>query len=422
MIPRSIVRAGPEFCMSQQGPIIVVSTGGRPSFETALSDAKIFPVIDTVWAEAHQAVAELQPAAVLVEMSGRIESDFDVLAKRAAAIEPYVPLIAVDPPTLLPESAIPFSQGDGNSDRLIARLRAALRVRTLHATVLRRLDDVPAKPLSDVDLVREATVLLIGRGATYPALSVSFGERTGVIGAFSIEAAAKHLNARDIDGIVLGEGFSLRVMDAFLTVLAEDARFRHLPVVVTSDELAPTYDLPNLEIIAGEPAHVTANALPLVRQHALGAHLSRMLRSIDAGGLLDVKTGLLTSAAFSRDFATALYQVQSRGGGLSVARFAFDPDHPRAQLDGARIISRLMRQMDFGAAQDDGSVIVAFADTDLRTAHMISRRLSSVMRHTAHGKRDSRSEPTVTLATMLPSDSARSLLARLYEEARRVAS
>jgi hypothetical protein len=65
---------------------------------------------------------------------------------------------------------------------------------------------------------------------------------------------------------------------------------------------------------------------------------------------------------------------------------------------------------------------VVFAETDLRTAHAISRRLSSVMRHTSHGKRDARSEPTVTVATLLPSDTAKSLLARLYEEARRAAS
>ena len=80
-----------------------------------------------------------------------------------------------------------------------------------------------------------------------------------------------------------------------------------------------------------------------------------------------------------------------------------------------------MRQMDFGAIQPDGSVIVAFAETDLRNAHMIARRLSSVMRHTSHGKRDVRTEPTVTVATMMPNDSARSLLARLYDEAPRAA-
>jgi hypothetical protein len=53
---------------------------------------------------------------------------------------------------------------------------------------------------------------------------------------------------------------------------------------------------------------------------------------------------------------------------------------------------------------------------------MIARRLSSVMKHTSHGKRDARSEPIVTLATLMPSDSAKSLLARLTEEARRAAS
>src|SRR6185312_11822376 len=147
-----------------------------------------------------------------------------------------------------------------------------------------------------------------------------------------------------------------------------------------------------------------------------------LLKSIDADGLLDPKTGLLAPAAFNRDLATAVHQTGSSGGGLSVARFAFDPDHPRAQLDGARILRRLMRQMDFGAAQEDGSVIVVFAETDLKTAHTIARRLSSVMRHTSHGQRDERSEPTVTVATLLPNDSAKSLRSRLQEEAHRAAS
>ena len=141
---------------------------------------------------------------------------------------------------------------------------------------------------------------------------------------------------------------------------------------------------------------MTASVLPLIRQHAFETHLSRTLKSIDADGLLDAQTGLLTSAAFERDLASAVYQTQQRGGGLSVARFAFDPAHPRAQIDGARIISRLMRQMDFGAIADDGSVVIAFAETDLKTAHAIARRLSSVMHHTSHGPRDTRSEPVVT--------------------------
>ena len=408
--------------MSQQGPILVISSASQTSVAAALDVAKVFPVVEADWAEAAHAVEQTQPAAVLATASPADEVRLASLAARMDAHQPYLPLIVVDPAVLLPENAIPFFQSPAGSDRLIARLRAALRVRSLHATVMRRL--VPATPmaLSHIDPARDATVLLIGRGGAYPTLSVTLGERTAVVGALSIEAAAKHLNVRDIDGVVLSEGFSLRVIDAFLTVLAEDARFRHLPIVVTSGDLAPAYDLPNLEIFAGDPAQAVATVMPLVRQHAFEAHLGRTLKAIDAEGLIDAQTGLLTPEAFARDFASAVYQTQQRGGGLSAARFAFDTTHPRARFDGARIISRLMRRMDFGAVQQDGSVIVAFAETDLKTAHAVARRLSSVMRHTNHGKRDTRMEPDVTVATLLPSDSANTLLARLTEEAQRAAS
>src|ERR1700682_1170942 len=127
--------------MSQQGPIIVVSTAGRTPFASALDDAKMFPVIETAWADASGVVAQLQPAAVVVALSDAVEPGFAPLAQQIAARQPYLPLIAVDPQTSLPENAIPFSQSGGNFDRLMARLRAALRVRTLHSTVMRRLDD-----------------------------------------------------------------------------------------------------------------------------------------------------------------------------------------------------------------------------------------------------------------------------------------
>ena len=407
--------------MSQAGPILFVSNAERPAFIAALDEARLFPVVDSDWASAARAVEQVQPAAVLAAMHGGHEPHIALLAKKIADQPLYLPLIAMDAQGTLPHNALPFAARGGNTDRLTARLRAAMRVRTLHATVLRRLPEVKVA-LPETDPVRDATVLLIGRGAAYPALSVALGERMGVIGALSIEAAAKHLNSRDIDGVVLAEGFTPRVTDAFLTVLAEDTRFRNLPVVVTAHQLVQSYDLPNLELITGEPPKVAANALPLIRQHAMEAQLSRTLRSIDAGGWLDPRSGLLTVEAFARDFSKAVEQTLARGGGLSVARFAFDPGNPRAQLDAARILSRLMRQMDFGAAQKDGSVVVVFAETDFRTAHMIARRLSAVMRHTSHGKNEMHSDPVVSVDSLSSSDTARSLLGRLSADASRAAS
>jgi len=404
-----------------QGPILIVSNAGRPAFVRALDEAQLFPLIDASFAEAADAVSTMQPAAVLVAAAGLPRADLAALAGQIKAHKPYIPMLTIDPPTPPPANALPLWRSEANSERLVARLRTALRVRALHAIVLRRLaDDRAQDSLPETDPARDATALLIGRGGTYPALSVALGERMGVVGALSIEAAANHLNNRDIDGIVLGEGFTPRVVEAFLTVLSEDARFRNLPVTVTAGQQARAYDLPNLEIISGKPADIAAFALPLIRQHAFEAQLNRALQALDAGGLLDPQTGLLTSSAFARDFSKAVAQSLSDGSGLSVARFAFEPGNQRAQLDGARIISRLKRRTDFGAAHHDGSVLVVFSDTDLRDAHAIVRRLSSVMRHTSHGRR-ARSDAVVTVATLMPADTPKTLLGRLYADSRRAA-
>jgi hypothetical protein len=411
--------------MSQSGPLIVVASRERRSSTKPLFGLNIVPVVDIDWSEASEAIAQLHPTAVLVATTEGAGAELENLASQIAAIRPYVPLIVVDPLLPYPDNALPCLCSNGGFNRLGARLKAALRVRTLHATVLRRLASNPVGSIRhpDNDPLQDATVLLIGRGAAYPALSVVFGERLGVVGALSIEAAAKHLNARNVDGIIIGEGFTPRVVDALLTVLAEDTRFRNLPIVVTTGNLVATYDLPNLEVMSGEPAHIASTFLPLVRQHAFEARLYRTLKSLDAGGLLDPRTGLLTVDAFHRELNTAINQTQSHGGWLSVARFSLDQNQERSQLDAARILSRLMRRMDFGTLERDGSIVVAFADVDPRNAHMIARRLSSVMKHTVHSnKRALRIDPHVALTASLPDDSARSLLARLNDEAHRAAS
>ncbi len=335
-------------------------------------------------------------------------------------------MIALDPESALPPNVLPFSQFSINAKRIIPRLNAALRVNALHATVLRRLTDksVAHIRLPDTDPLRDATILLIGRGATYPALSVALGEQMGIVGALSIEAAAKHLNARDLDGIIIGEGFSARVVEAFLTVLSEDARFRNLPIILTGAAVSLAgYDLPNLEMIFGEIDHITANAIPLIRQHAFETRLHRTLKSIDANGLLDPHTGLLTNDAFGRDFNAAIGEASTNGSGLSVAMFSFDSASERIRFDAARILSRLMRRSDFATLDSDNSIIVVFAGANLREAQMITRRFASVLKYTkltvGH---EQRFEPRIMVGSLLPQDTAQTFLERLRKNERRAAA
>jgi hypothetical protein len=78
-------------------------------------------------------------------------------------------------------------------------------------------------------------VLIAGRGPLYTGLSVALGEHVKLVGALSVENAARHLNARDIDGVVVGDGFSPRMVEAFLTVLAQEPRFRDIPITVIGE-------------------------------------------------------------------------------------------------------------------------------------------------------------------------------------------
>jgi GGDEF domain-containing protein len=412
--------------MSQQGPIIVVPDGNSAPILRMAGDTKLFPLIEAGWPDVMQATQRVQPAAVIVAGAQKHAARFGDLAAQIGTLQPHTALIVIDPALRLPPNAIPFTHIDGDTSRLAARLNAALRVRTLHATVLRRMNDANPSTvqLPASDPLDDAAVLLIGRGAVYPALSVALGERMGVIGALSIEAAARHLGTRDLDGVLIGDGFTSRVIDAFLIVLSEDSRFRNLPVILTGEAgLMRHYDLPNLDLACGTPLDIAINAVPLIRQNAFEARLNRALKSIDAGGLLDHRTGLLTQQAFAGDFEHAIQDSLERGAGLSVARLAFPAMAKRARFDAARILSRLMRRMDFATLCDDDTIIVVFAETDLRSARMIARRLTSILRQTVIGdKTGVKLDPEVTLANLLPNDSAQTMISRLSSVDQRAAS
>jgi hypothetical protein len=294
-----------------------------------------------------------------------------------------------------------------------------MRVRALHATVLRRIETfashggkMPMLPVGDA--LDDATVLIAGRGPLYPALSVAIGERVNMLGGLSVETAAKHLASRDIDGIVVGDGFSPRMVEAFLTLLAQDTRFRDIPVAVIGEAPADFADaLPNIDHLDADPARIVARMVPLVRMHAFEARLKRMLKSLNADGMFDPQTGLLTRDCFFRDLGKAIADASDRSMALSLARFAFDggPDG-RVTLDRARLMTRLVRNVDFATTEDDGAILVAFTQTDLRSAHVVARRIASILTKTVAAPGTT---ANLTLATLKAGDTLDSLMMRVMD-------
>ncbi len=416
--------------MALQGSLVVVADSPAPDIIEALRAAGGFPIVETSWIEAPAALASVEPEAVVVAepCADRASQTalVDALVQRTEEIDrPFMPVIARtrdDGAPSMPNSlAIAAS---APAERIVSRLGSALRIRTLHGTVLRRTRTLAARGELPPELPRndpldDANVLVAGRGRSYPALSVAIGERVGLIGALSVESAARALNLRDIDGMVIGDGFGPRVIEALLTVLAEDVRFRDLPVAVLGAhpgivEPFAAY-LPNLERIADGPARLVERFLPFARLHALGERLRRMLKSLDAKGMLDPDTGLLAHEAFWRDLNRAVDDAERRGVGLSIARFSFAGSNRRTGLDAARLLGRLMREVDFACREADNSIFAVFTETDLRAAHVVARRIASVLKNTMVAPDRARAgiDTAVTLATLRPTDSVDSLIARV---------
>ncbi len=419
--------------MALQGSFVVVADSPAADVVGALRAAGAFPVIDATWADAPAALSSVNPeAVVLAEPCGHhaCSAAFEraLAERRKAAGGAIMPIIARtrDDGAAGVTGALPIA-ASAPVERIVRRLISALRIRTLHGTVLRRISTLasrgePALELPSTDPLEDATVLVAGRGRSYPALSVAIGERVGLVGAFSVESAARALNARDVDGIVIGDGFGPRIVEALLTALAEDVRFRDLPVAVMGGHPGVVepfcLELANLERVAEGPARLVERFMPFVRLHALGQRLRRMLKSLDAQGMIDPETGLLVHDAFWRDLNRAVDDAEKRGVGLSIARFAFNGSDRRNGLDAARLLSRLMRQVDFACREADNSIFAVFTETDLRAAHVIARRLAGVLKNTmvAPDRKRAGIDTAVTLATLKPTDNVESLLARVVGE------
>ena len=412
--------------MSLQGPMIVVAETPAGDLVEALGAAGAFPIIEAKWTDAPTAFVAVKPAAVVIAEPGLPPSETSarmLCLQVATAMGPIVPVIARTQDELDPAIpiALPFDAGLP-LEQLLARLREALRVRALHTTVLRRIESFAAQggrmpDLPVGDALEDATVLIAGRGPLYPALSTAIGERVGMVGALSVEGAAQQLTERGIDGIVMADGFTPRMVEALLTVLAQDTRFRDIPVAAIGDVPADLAErLPNIVRLTRDPARAVARMLPLVRMHAFEARLKRMLKALETNGMFDPDTGLLSRESFWHELRKSIDEATNRGGALSLARLMLAGQfEARALRDCARTLARHIRNIDFAHQEDDGAVVVAFTQTDLRSAHVVARRLAATLKNAmlAGLRRDI--VANVTLATFKAGDSIDSLVMRVRD-------
>ena len=141
-----------------------------------------------------------------------------------------------------------------------------------------------------------------------------------------------------------------------------------------------------------------------------------MLRSLDTEGMLDPESGLLTRVSFLRDLNSIMVEASDRSLPLSVARFSFNAGaEEREGLDAARLVTRLIRNIDFATRDEDGAILIAFTQTDLRSTHVIARRLAGALKGAmlTRQRAGGRLTANVALATLKAGDTSASLMTRL---------
>src|SRR5262249_11222411 len=127
--------------MSRPGPLIIVGSSENVALSDQLAAMGAFPVVSASWAEAPAAIAKVQPAAVIAGLAKAEPSAVADVGNACGELATYTPFIAVGPIDAPLCNALPFTTPELALDRLGARLAAALRVRALHGTVLRRLSE-----------------------------------------------------------------------------------------------------------------------------------------------------------------------------------------------------------------------------------------------------------------------------------------
>jgi hypothetical protein len=141
-----------------------------------------------------------------------------------------------------------------------------------------------------------------------------------------------------------------------------------------------------------------------------------MLKTLDTNGMFDPETGLLTRDTFADELEKALEEAGDRSTALWLGRFSFDgPLDERASMDGARLVTRLIRIIDFGCRDQDGSLLIAFTQTDLRSAHVVARRIAGVIKNIMlmPQRAGDKVAANVTLATLKAGDTLDSLMRRV---------
>lgn len=315
--------------------------------------------------------------------------------------------------------------GAANPAQLRNRVRALIRLNTMHEELVRRLGttakyglDAPA-PAAPPGSIDNATVLVLGDPQEFARIENALASQATLVGALSPSTALDYLSRRPFDAVVVNAGTPFGTSLDFVRDMRRNSRLYNTPVILLAgaeliEEAEPIFASGVTDAVARPFAaqELRVRVQSLVRESRFRDALKAVYADARHFATSDSLTGLYTRG-FLLEHMTALIADARRTShgfalaGLTVANL----DEINANIGYAagdrilrqvgEVIAFLIRGEDLAARYSGRRFTILFPDTGEHGARRALDRIRGVVTHTEFVVEDHHAPVFVRLATGL---------------------
>lgn len=333
--------------------------------------------------------------------------------------------------------------GEINPLQVCHRLRALVRLNTMHEELVRRLGtsakyglDAPPQ-IAPPDDTGNATILVLGHSAGFPAIEAALAKRATLVGASGPDTAHDYLARRSFDAVLVDAGGNVGPCLDFAREIRRDSRQYNLPVVVLAEpevmegaEVLFDAGVTDAVVKPFSPEELGIRVDALVRECRFRDCLKHIYAQARHFATSDALTGLYTRGFLLEHLASVIADAKRTSQGFSVAGVSIanmaEINAMLGYAGGDRLIRQvgetigmLIRGEDLACRYSGRKFAVLLPDTPAEGAARAVHRITGVICHTEFAVEGHHHPIAVALTTRIAGfeegDSTESVLARAWK-------
>ncbi|MEC9367975.1 MAG: diguanylate cyclase [Pseudomonadota bacterium] len=340
--------------------------------------------------------------------------------------------------------------GEANPVQIRNRVRALVRLNTMHEELVRRIGtnakyglDAPA-PATPPESTDGATVLVLGDPGEFARIENALASRSTLVGALSPSTALDYLARRPFDAVVVNAGAPFGTSLDFVRDMRRNSRLYNTPVILlaapeTLEDAEDIYASGVTDAIAkpftAEELRLRVNAL--VRESRFRDALKTIYAEARHFATSDALTGLYTRGFLLEHMNALIADANRTSQGFALAGLTItnldEINHAIGYAAGDRIIRQigevvglLIRGEDLAARYSGRRFAILLPDTTEEGARHAIERIKGVVTHTEFVVEDHNAPVHVRVATGLSAyhrdDTPEKVVARSWSTGYRAAA